>query len=134
MKKYEKPEVLLAEGLSEKIYMGSGASAASSESCWSVKAEDAGNNGWAHQWVINSAQKAELDHECFYIDYIITFNKPLSFFSSNGGAASMDGNTGTVRVWPSGNSGSFEIWAQTNDAAGNDSIQVTSISWICTEK
>ena len=138
MKEYKKPEVLMTEGMSEKVYMGSGASDGGGD-CWRVfSGTEQAWNGSHHIYEIHASHHKEgVKHISSAVDYVFTFESNLTDFYSEF-ASSFGGNIATVHrelladAYQSGDEVTFKIWASTGDQATTEALPAPSISWSCT--
>ncbi len=138
MKEYSRPEVLMTEGLSEKVYMGSGATDGGGD-CWSVSNYSVQDwNGAEHVYEVHATHHKEgVKHISSAVDYVFTFESNLTNFYSEF-PSSFSGNVATVHrelladAYESGDEVTFKIWATTGDQATTQALPAPSVSWSCT--
>ena len=122
MKNYEKPMVMVNEGLAEGVYAASG-------DCWSLEAYVADTNG-----VIQiDAHHENLEPHNSAITITITFNQDVEVVD-NGGArsASASGNSATF-TWDVGtaNPGEDKGFSARVSCADLVNLKITGTTWSC---
>ena len=140
MKEYKKPEVLMNEGLSEKVYMGSGSFDGEGD-CWSTGVRTTQDwNGQGHVYEVSASHhKENVQHISTAVTYYFTFNYDLTNFwpENSGWASGFSGNTGWVErrehanAYLSGDEVTFKIFAVAADEATTKMLCDPAISWSC---
>ena len=100
MKKYEKPAVMLTDGIAEGVYMASGDGAGSGSDCYTVTARihqkpETGRGDFRIQ--VDGKHAADDNHHSGEQVLVLYFNQAVTYSSSNGSLKSGDG-TDTIEI------------------------------------
>ncbi len=133
MANYEKPFVLLDEGIGEGVFMASGSS-----DCWTVSAPSVQEwTGSHHVFQVNASHSKSAQHITTQVEYTIEFTSPVvDAYAENGYECKVSGNKVTVirnlhaNGYGSGDAPSFKVWVKAADEATTKSIA----SGVCTSK
>ena len=129
MKNYEKPVVMVNEGLAEGVYAGSG-------DCWRIDGVSRTSNiydGVYREFQVDATHLNQNKHRSV-LTITITFNQMIEGIGSTGGATASgySGQTATF-TWDVGtfNQNEEKGWAVTVKSADPNIIEATSWSWSC---
>ena len=140
MRKYEKPEAMLIDEVTEGVYTASGES---SSDCWTVSAMSCQDwNGSHHVFEISGKHSTAAEHISSNTRVVLTFSSPVTnAYSENGWSCSVSGNTVTVdrpqhaNGYKSGdNLPGYKVWVQCSDEATTKAVQCTGASITCTHQ
>jgi len=139
MKQYEKPELVINEGLSEGVYAASGAEASTSD-CWTVDSKSTQDwNGSHHVFEISASHSTSVEHISSETRVNITFSSPITDAYSEF-PCTFSGSTATVTrtlladAYQSGDQMTYKVWAKAADEATTKALTVTDITIDCTHE
>ena len=138
MKGYEKPMVMVADGLSEGVYAASGAAAGeTSTDCWTVSGRSVQDwNGSHNVFEISAKHSTAVEHISGETTVTIVFNNNITDAYSEF-PCSFSGNTATVTrtlladAYKSGDSVTYKVWAKAADEATTNGLAISSIGITC---
>ncbi len=138
MKGYEKPMVMVNDGLNEGVYAASGATEAAD--CWSVDcySTQAWNGGGHHVFEVKCVHSTAVEHISSASTVTLTFSQPLTDAYSEF-PVTFSGNTVTIvrelhaNAYKSGDTMTYKVWASTGDQATTTALECIGKSISCTK-
>ena len=137
MKSYEKPMVMVNDGLSEGIYAASGATEAAD--CWTVTPVSVQDwNGSHHVFEIRCVHSTAVEHISSATTVTLTFNNALTDAYSEF-SCSFSGSTVTVvrelhaNAYKSGDTMTYKVWVKAADEATTKAISCIGSTISCTK-
>lgn len=137
MKGYEKPMVMVADGLSEGVYAASGASGDTSSDCWTVSGKSVQDwNGSHNVFEISARHSDTVEHISGETTVTIVFSNTLTDAYSEF-PCTFSGNTATVTrtlladAYKSGDNVTYKVWAKAADEATTKALSIASIGITC---
>ncbi len=137
MRNYEKPMVMVSDGLSEGIYAASGAT--ESADCWTVEPVSVQDwNGSHHVFEIRCKHSTAVEHISSGTTVTLTFNNALTDAYSEF-ACSFSGSTVTVtrelhaNAYKSGDTMTYKVWVKAADEATTKAISCIGATISCTK-
>ncbi len=134
MKSYEKPIVVVNDGLSEGVYAASGTG-----DCWTVVAPSVQDwNGSHHVFEIQCVHSDAVEHISSASTVVLTFNNDLTDAYSEF-ECTFSGNTATIKrelhanAYKSGDTMTYKVWAKAADEATTKALAVTDATISCTK-
>ena len=134
MKKYEKPIVMINEGMSEGVFAASGEA-----ECWTIECVSVQDwNGSHHVFEVRCSHSADVQHISSATEVVLTFSSPIvnaySEFPS-----SFSGNTVTVKrelladAYKSGDRVTYKVWVKAADESTTKGIACSGATIKCTK-
>ncbi len=137
MKGYEKPIVMVNDGLSEGVYAASGAAEAAD--CWTVNPVSVQDwNGSHHVFEIRCVHSTAVEHISSASTVTLTFDQPVTDAYSEF-SCTASGNTVTVirelhaNAYKSGDTMTYKVWVKAADEATTKAIACTGATISCTK-
>lgn len=137
MKGYEKPMVIVNDGLSEGVYAGSGTAEAAD--CWTVDPVSVQDwNGSHHVFEIRCVHSTAVQHISSASTVTLTFNNAVTDAYSEF-PCSFSGATVTVtrelhaNAYKSGDTMTYKVWVKAADEATTKSIACVGATISCTK-
>lgn len=134
MRKYERPDAIVIEEVSEGVYAASGD--ASSE-CWTVSAKSVQNwTGSHHVFEVHCKHSTSVQHISSATTVKLMFNAPVTDAYSES-SCTFSGNTVTVvreahaNGYGSGDNVSFKVWVSAGDEGTTKGISCQSATISC---
>lgn len=135
MKGYEKPMVMVNDGLSEGVYAGSGRTEAAD--CWTVDPVSVQDwNGSHHVFEIRCVHSTAVQHISSASTVSLTFSSPLTDAYSEF-PCSFSGATATItrelhaNAYKSGDTMTYKVWVKAADEATTKSISCIGSTISC---
>ncbi len=136
METYSKPNVIADEGLSEGVYMASGAG---EPECWTIDAVSVQDwNGSHHVFEIRCVHSTAAVHISSATEVVLTFNTALIDAYSEF-PCTFSGNMATVNrtlhanAYKSGDTMTYKVWVQADSEAATKALYVTNATITCTK-
>lgn len=137
MKGYEKPMVMVNDGLSEGVYAGSGTAEAAD--CWTVDPVSVQTwTGSHHVFEIRCVHSTAVEHISSASTVTLTFSQPLTDAYSEF-PCTFTGSTVTItrelhaNAYKSGDTMTYKVWVSTGDQATTEAIYCTGATISCTK-
>lgn len=135
MANYEKPFVLLDEGIGEGVFMASGSS-----DCWTVSARSVQDwNGSHNVFEVSAVHSTSVVHISSNVEFKFTFSQPVTDAYSEF-PSTFSGNTVVVNrnlhanAYNSGDRVTFKVWVKAADEATTKGISCNGITYKCTHE
>ena len=139
MKGYEKPMVIVNDGLSEGVYAASGAAEAAN--CWTVSAKSVHDwNGSHNVFEVSCVHSNTVQHISTASTVDLTFNNTVAdAYAESNFACTFSGNTVTIvreshaNAYQSGDNVTYKVWVKAADEATTKGLACIGATISCTK-
>ena len=138
MKKYERPDAIVIDEVSEGVYAASGGS--EEGDCWTIKAPSCQDwNGSHHVFEVQCVHSTSVEHISKATTVKLTFNHPLVDAYSEFEGTTFSGSKVTIvrelhaNAYKSGDRMTYKVWAKAADEATTKALSVVDATITCTK-